>query len=396
LVSGPLFRASILQLGEQHQVLVLNAHHIVVDGLSFGVLLRELRHLYAAMCRGEGGRLPEPLSLSEYARRQARQRRSPEMDSAESYWTARFTDSIPTLELPIDHVRPFLRTYNGAQHRLALGANLLKRLTALSAQCGCTLYMTLLAGVNVLLHRLSGQHDFITGVVWAGQTLEEGAQVGYHTNLLPVRTAPGGSMRFKDYLTSCKQVFLEAYEHPSYPFNLLIEKLNLPRDNSRTALVTVAFNLDQAISHTNWPGLEVEIDTNPNRFAHFEIYLNLIQAPDGLTVECTYNTDLYDAGTIERWIAYLHTVLEAVVSDPEGRLGELPLLDEDERTQLLNKWNPSPESYPNDRCLHELFLAQAEQTPEQVAAVGGSVSLTYRELNEQADHLALLIKEMSR
>lgn len=397
LSRGPLCRSNIVKLEGEYHLLTLNTHHIVTDGWSYGVMLKELRILYEAECLDRPFQLPEPVQFSEYAYWQAAQQESPEMHAAEAFWLGQFADSVPTLELPADHPRPSVRTYNGAQQRMIIEESLLARLEGLSARHGCTLYMTVMAAVKVLLHRLSGQEDIVMGIVSAGQPLVGNSLVGYCTNLLPVRTQPRGEITFSQYLLTAKSIMLDAYEHQNYPFNRLIEKLNLPRDNSRSPLAIVGFNLDRGTGKMRFHGLDVLVDTHPNNFAHFEIYFNIVQSEEGLVLECTYNTDLYDHSTIERWKNYLKRLVESIANDSEQRLKDLPLLDEEERRRLLFDDNPSPDSYPDHYCLHELFEAQVAKTPEKVAALGTEGRpVTYGELSDLSNKLAALIKEIDQ
>jgi len=397
LTHGPLVRAQIARLEEQHHLLILTIHHLVTDGWSNSILLREIVSLYTAECEAAPRRLPDPMQFSEYVQLQSRHQEGSKSASDEEYWQNQFSDSAPILELPYDRSRPPLQTYSGGQERIEIEPSLCSGLKSMSARHGCTLFMAMLAGFKLLLHRLSGQDDIVVGISSAGQSLLDNQYlVGYCVNLLPLRSRVAGSLKFKDYLASVKSVLLSGYEHQNHPFGKVVRKLNLPRDPSRSPLVTVIFNLDQAgpftvsqsESRQKFSGLAIDVEIGPSISTKFEIDWNITEsAGGGLILDCTYNTDLFDAQTIRRWMQHFETLLKAIAANPEQRLSELPILTEVERQWLVD-WNTTGADYPKNSCIHQLFESQAARAPEAVAAVFKYEQLSYGELNAKANQLA--------
>jgi glutamate-1-semialdehyde aminotransferase len=387
-IRGPLFRANVLRLSQQYHVLVLTIHHLVIDGWSFGVLLRELSSLYEAECRRVAPLLPPARQFSEYVQWQSQQQQGPELERAKAYWLDQYSDAAPVLELPTDRPRPSVQTYNGSRERLTIDASLCSAIKHVSARERATLFMTLLASYQVLVHRLTNQDDIIVGIPSAGQASVTGDDlVGYCINLLPLRSRVAEDASFSEYLTRSKRVLSDAYDHQIYPLTSLIKKLGVTRDPSRPPLVTVAFNLDRGSNRMQFYDLDVEVIPISANSAKFDLFLNVTDQDGELFLDMDYNSDLFDATTIHRWLSHLRTLLAGIVADPRQRLSELPLLDEQEQQQMLVEWNRTQSEFPN-RSLSELFEAQAENTPDQIAVTFADERLTYRELNERANKLA--------
>ena len=389
LEQGPLLCFHIVKLEKQHHLLVITNHHIVADGWSIAILLRELAAIYSAECQGIAYQLPQPMQLSEYVRWQERLQLSPEMATAKAYWLNKFANSVSVLELPTNRPRPSVNTYTGARQSLTLGTSLFKNLKSLSIQRNTTLFTTLLAGYMTLLHRLTGQDDIVVGIAAAGQ-LSVGSEylVGHCVNLLPVRTQVSANQTFTDFSTSLKKVLFEAYEHQIYPFIKLIKDLNLPRDPSRAPLLTTIFNMDRAGSEVESLDHKVESVKNPTSSAKYDIAFNIVETGSDLLVECDYSTDLFDSQTIQRWMEHFRILLEGIVTHPKQRLSDLPLLTEAQQHQLVVDWNDTQTNYPMDQCIHELFEAQVERSPDAIAVIFEDQQLTYRELNQRANQLA--------
>ncbi|HEU5131532.1 MAG TPA: condensation domain-containing protein, partial [Pyrinomonadaceae bacterium] len=391
-VRGPLFRANVLRVSQQYHVLVLTIHHLVIDGWSFGVLLRELTKLYEAECRRVPPSLPPAKQFSEYVQWQSQQQQGPEMDRAEAYWLDQYSDSVPVLEPPSDRPRPAVQTYNGRRERLTIDASLCSAIKHVSARERATLFMTLLASYNVLLHRLTNQDDVVVGIASAGQASVTGDDlIGYCINLLPLRSRISDDPSFSEYLARSKRVLSDAFDHQVYPLPNLIKKLGLARDPSRPPLVSVTFNLDRGGNRMQFFDLEAEVIPVSANSAKFDLFLNVTDQDGELFLDMDYNSDLFDAATIHRWLGHMRALLAGVVADPRRRLSELPLLDEHEQEQVLVQWNQTHAEFPN-RSLSELFEAQAESTPDQIAVAFENEKLTYRELNQRANQLAHYLK----
>ena len=390
-VRGPLFRADVLRVSPQYYVLVLTVHHLVIDGWSFGVLLRELSALYAAECQRVAPSLPPAKQFSEYVQWQSQQQQGPEMAQAEAYWLEQYSDSIPVLELPADRPRPLVQTYNGRREHFTIDASLCSAIKHVSVRERTTLFMMLLASYQVLLHRLTNQDDLVVGIASAGQAVTSGDLVGYSINLLPLRSRIGNDPSFSDYLARSKRMLSDAFDQQIYSLPNLIRKLKLTTDPSRPPLVTTTFNLDHGSNRMQFFDLDVEIIPVSANSSKFDLSLNVTEQNGELILNMDYNSDLFNATTIHRWLGHLRTLLAGIVADPRQRLSELPLLDEKEQQQMLVEWNRTQAEFPN-RSLSELFEAQVESTPDQIALTFADDQLTYRELNERANQLAHHLK----
>jgi malonyl CoA-acyl carrier protein transacylase len=331
---GPLFRVHILKLEEQLHLLVLSAHHIVVDGWSMGVILQELGALYSAECQGVVCKLAPPMQFREYIEWQEQQSQTKEMATHESYWLQQFAGATPVLDLPTDRPRPPIKTYKGSRQTMRFDASLCRDVKRVSREKGCTLLMTLLSVYTALLHRLTGQDEIVVSITVAGRSFEgsEGL-VGYCAHLLPVRSCVVGCAIFSEYLTKIRDVLLEAYEHQDYPFARLINKLLMRMDASRSPLVTATFNLDRSVAVPKMFELKTDLFPQTISFTGFDINLNVTEIDSELVLDCDYNTDLFDAATIERMLGHFQTWLN-VITQPDVTLNALAeIFDEADRQQ---------------------------------------------------------------
>jgi amino acid adenylation domain-containing protein len=395
LTQGPLLRATLLRLGEHEQVLLLTLHHIVADGWSIGILLRELVALYAAFCLGQPSPLPElPLQYADFAVWQRQWLQAERLEPLLAYWTRQLQE-LSLLELPTDRPRPAVQSYRGACQSLRLPYTLSNALNALSRREGVTLFMTLLAAFQTLLHRYTGQDDLVVGSPIAGRTrAETEGLIGFFVNTLVLRTDLSGNPTFRELLGRVRETALGAYAHQELPFERLVEELHAERNLSRTPLFQVMFVLQNVpIKSLELPELTASLLNVDNETAKFDLTVSLGEREDGISGEFEYNTDLFEATTIARMLGHWQTLLAGVVANPERRLSELPLLTEAERLQVLVEWNDTATDYPRDRCIHQLFEAQAEQTPDTVAVVCEGAQLTYGELNRRANQLAHYLRK---
>jgi acyl transferase domain-containing protein/acyl-CoA synthetase (AMP-forming)/AMP-acid ligase II len=389
LSNGSLFRVHILKLQEQVHLLVLTAHHIIVDGWSMGVILQDLAVLYSAAYRSEDCQLQSPMQFQEYVKWQQQQLQSEEIAVHESYWLEKFVSSIPVLDLPTDCPRPPVKTYRGNRQTIQLDASFYQQIKQFSTSKGCTLFMTLLAAYTVLLYRLTGHDDIVVGIPVAGRSLQGSEKlVGYCTHLLPLRSGIIKDATFTQHLINSRSVLLSGYEHQDYPFALLINKLKRDRDISQFPLVNTTFNLDRPVTLTGLFDLETSLFDHPISFTGSDLSLDVIETDGSLEVRCDYNLDLFNSTTIERLLANFQTLLTSIITNPEQRIAELPLLSSPERHKLLVEWNNTQKPYSQDKLIHELFEAQVERTPQALAVVFEEQQLTYQALNEQANQVA--------
>ena len=260
----------------------------------------------------------------------------------------------------------------------------------MGTQHSCTLFVTLLAGFEVLISRLSGQEDLVIGVPMAGQALLDNSYlVGHCVNTIPLRCRVEQTSRFVDHLKSVRHAFLDAQSHQQLTFGSLVRRLNVPRDPGRTPLVSVMFQIEKIGAPLDFGDIELEsVESPPKRFVNFEILIEILDTGRDLLLKCEYNTDLFTATTIARWLDHYGVLLESIASGAEQFIDELPLLKDAVRRQLLVEWNETNTNYPANTPIHELFEAQARRTPDVVAVEYAGRQLTYGELNARANQLA--------
>jgi amino acid adenylation domain-containing protein len=397
LARGPLLRARLLRLTEKHHVLALTIHHIVSDGWSMGVLFRELAALYAAFADARPSPLPElPCQYADYAAWQRVQLRGESLERPVAYWKRRLHGAPALLELPTDFPRPPVLRSRGTGLGVALDAGLSQALRDLSRREGATLFMTLLAAFQALLSRLSGHEDIVVGSPIAGRSRTEvEGLIGFFVNTLPLRTDLSDDPTFRELLGRVRETALDAYTYQNLPFEKLVEELQPERPQSHSPVFQVMFALQNAPRYLlALRDVIIEPLAIDNAGAIFDLSLSLTEVADGIRGRAQYNTDLFEASTVKRLLGHYRTLLAGVVSDPNRRLSELPLLTDDDRRQILVEWNNTQADYPHDCCIQDLFEAQAARTPENVAVVCHKEQLTYRELNERANRLADYLRQL--
>jgi amino acid adenylation domain-containing protein len=397
LARGPLFRVSLLRLGAEDHVGLLNVHHAVFDGWSLGIFLREAALLCEGFAAGKPATLPDlPIQYVDFAHWQRQWLKSGLMEEQLAYWKKQLGGRLPVLELPTDHPRPPTRTFHGARRMAVLSPALAGAVHALGRSEGCTLFMVLLGTFQTLLHRYTGQADLCIGTPIAGRNrAETEGLVGFFVNTLVLRTDLGGDPSFRALLERVRETCLGAYAHQDLPFEMLMQSLRPDRDPSRSSLFQVMFILQNApLKIPSIAGLDAGpfVNLSDNGTSKFDLTLTLMEGPDGLTAGVEYNTDLFEEATILRLLGHYQTLLEAVVADPDRKLSRLSLLTAAERRQFA-AWNSKAVRYPTGECAHELFEAQVARTPEAVALVVGDRQVTYRELNRRANRLAHQLRE---
>jgi amino acid adenylation domain-containing protein len=393
---GPLIRAVLLRAAADDHLLVVTLHHIVADGWSVGILVRELLALYRAFAAGLPSPLTEPgLGYADYAVRQRERLRGERLEREVAHWRRELEGAPQFLVLPTDRPRA-APTSAGATHRFRWPAALAARLKAACRAEGVTLFMALLAAYQAVLHRYSGQDDVLVGTPITNRFQAELEDVfGYFLNMLVIRTDFSGGPSFRDLLARVKASSLRAFSHAELPFDQVLAALRPARDPSRSPVFQVAFALqggageDVRGPELSVPGLDVTPTEIAPGAAKYDLTLCVIDAADGLTGYVEYNADLFDAGTIERMTGHLEVLLDAALRDPTLPVSRLPLLRPRERARLLYEWNDGGQAGPAlDRCIHELFEEQVDRTPDAVAIVVGSERWTYAELDRRANRLA--------
>ncbi|MGZ3460325.1 MAG: non-ribosomal peptide synthetase, partial [Archangium sp.] len=391
LARGPLLRLSLLRLSTHEHVLVLVMHHIVSDGWSRGILVRDLMALYEAFVAGKPSPLPKPaLQYADFACWQRNWLRDEVLEAQLSYWRRQLEGAPPVLPLPTDRPRPATQSLRGAHHRAALSPALVEALRNLSRSEGVTLFMTLMAAFQALLARVTGQEEIPVGTDVAGRThADMEGLIGFFVNQLVIRGRLGGNPTFRALLMRIRDASLEAYAHQDLPFEELVRALNPERSLGHTPLFQVKLVLQNlSIPELHLPGLTLSGVPFENSTSKFDITLVLEELEGSLIGLWEYSTDLFDEATIARMAAAYQRVLEAVITVPGLRLSALPILAGEERHQLLVSWNDTGAELPANCRAHHLFEEQARRTPQAPAVSFQGTAWTYAELDRRANQLA--------
>ncbi|AUB35491.1 Non-ribosomal peptide synthetase component F [Nostoc flagelliforme CCNUN1] len=397
LATEPLLRVTLLVLSPQEHILMFCMHHIVSDGWSMGVFVQEIVTLYSAYCQGQPSPLPElSIQYADFAIWQRQWLQGQVLQSQLDYWQTQLAGAPALLELPTDRPRSAVQSFRGAQQSFTLSQDLTSALNYLSRKQGVTFFMTLLAGFDTLLYRYTGQADILVGSPIANRNHSEiEGLIGFFVNTLVLRTDMSGNPSFGELLTRVREMTLAAYAHQDLPFELLVEALQPERNLSHTPVFQVMFVLDNTpMSEMALPGLTLSPLAIENFTAAFDLTLSVEQTADGLLGSWHYNSDLFDAATINRMTGHLQTLLAGIVAHPEQPISQIPLLTASEQQQLLLEWNDTHTEYPQHQCIHQLFEEQVERTPDAVAVVFEDQQLTYRELNARANQLAHYLRTL--
>jgi surfactin family lipopeptide synthetase A len=390
LSQAPLFRVTLIRLADRSHVLLLTMHHIISDGWSMDILVRELAALYQSYCVNQPSTLPElPIQYADFAAWQRKWLMGAVLDRQLAYWKQQLSGAPSLLELPTDRPRPAIQTFNGKTASLEIDRELTQQLKSIGQKSGATLYMTLLAAFSTLLYRYSGQEDLVIGSPIANRHHREiESLIGFFVNTLVMRTQFTGDPTFVELLDRVRDNTLDAQEHQDLPFEKLVEELHPERSLSYTPLFQVMFVLQNPAVNLVLPDLTITPFVVEDVNAKFDLTLSVTETEAGLRAEFIYNTDLFDADRIDRMTGHFQTLLSGIVANPQARVARLPLLPAAELAQLLYEWNDTETEYPQDKCIHELFAAQVERTPDAIAVVFEEQRLTYRELNDRANQLA--------
>jgi len=401
LEHGPLLRALLFSRADEEQVLLVVAHHIVIDFWSLAILMRELGELY----RDGRSATSQMSNYFDYVRWEQRLLAGEAGERLAAFWQKELAGELPVLNLHTDRPRPTVQTFRGASEPLRLDAQLTARLAALALANDATLFMTLLAAFKVLLYRYTGQEDLLVGSPTAGRhSAQFASTVGYFVNPVVVRTSPNAALSFAEFLHQVRNTTLAAFAHQEYPFALLVKQLQRERDPSRSPLFQAmftlnkaqlsgeeamgAFSLGEAGARMNLGGLPLESMRLEQRIAQFDLSLTTVEIGDELSASLEYNTDLFDAATIKRVLGHFQTLLEGIVASPSEMLDRLPLLDDDERRLLLDAWSGTVAESAPALFVHQLFEQHVERYPEKTAVVFEGARLSYGELNARANRIA--------
>ncbi|QVR65982.1 non-ribosomal plipastatin synthetase PpsC [Bacillus subtilis subsp. subtilis] len=391
LSQAPLFRAQIVKGSDERHLLLVDMHHIISDGVSVNILIREFGELY------NNRKLPAlRIQYKDYAVWQEGFKTGDAYKTQEAYWLKQLEGELPVLDLPADHVRPPMRSFAGDKVSFTLDQEVTSGLYKLARENGSTLYMVLLAAYTAFLSRLSGQEDIIVGSPIAGRPHKDLEPIlGMFVNTLALRTRPEGGKPFVQYLQEVRETAMEAFEHQDYPFEELVDKLELTRDMSRNPLFDVMFvlqNMDQESLELDELCLKPAAN-NGHQTSKFDLTLYAQEQPRGLlTFQMEFSTDLYKKKTIEKWLQYFNNMLLSIIKDNKAALGTINILNEDEAHYLIHELNRTKIDYPRNETISRLFEMQAEQTPNAVAIVSDTQVFTYEDLNSWANQIASVLQ----
>ncbi|WP_186137234.1 non-ribosomal peptide synthetase, partial [Burkholderia gladioli] len=391
LAQGPLIRGQLLELDDEHHLLLVTQHHIVSDGWSIGVLIDEISALYAAFHQRQPDPLP-PLAIqyADYAAWQRERLQGEALARQAGFWKARLADAPALLELPTDRPRPAVQSYRGASVPLAFPRELGDALRQLGRQQGTTLFMTLFAGWAALLSRLAHQRDLVIGTPVANrQQAELEPLIGFFVNTLALRVRLEDNPDVATLLQRVKADALAAYAHQELPFEQVVEAVQPPRSLSHSPIFQAMISLDNTPARTlDLPGLKLAPLAQSYLSTQFDLSLSLVDRDGIISGELEYASDLFDASTVARLAAHLQTLLAGMAADTGCRVGALPLLDETQRQQVLVDFNATGTDYPADLTIHALFEKQVRATPEAIAVLHGEHAISYDALNRQANRIA--------
>ncbi|NRF42238.1 non-ribosomal plipastatin synthetase PpsC [Bacillus subtilis] len=391
LSQAPLFRAQIVKVSDERHLLLVDMHHIISDGVSVNILIREFGELY------NNRKLPAlRIQYKDYAVWQEGFKTGDAYKTQEEYWLKQLEGELPVLDLPADHARPPVRSFAGDKVSFTLEPEVASGLHKLARENGSTLYMVLLTAYTAFLSRLSGQEDIIVGSPIAGRPHKDLEPIlGMFVNTLALRTRPEGGKPFVQYLQEVRETALEAFEHQDYPFEELVDKLELTRDMSRNPLFDVMFvlqNMDQESLELDELCLKPAAN-NGHQTSKFDLTLYAQEQPHGLlTFQMEFSTDLYKKKTIEKWLQYFINMLLSIIKDNKAALGTINILNEDETHYLIHELNRTKIDYPRNETISRLFEMQAEQTPNAVAIVSDTQVFTYEDLNSWANQIASVLQ----
>lgn len=405
LSEGPLFRVTLLILSENEYVVLINMHHIISDGWSAGIMINEMATFYKAALEHSEPRLPElTYQYADFAAWQRQWLTGEALEKQISYWRKKLSGSPPLLELPADRPRPALQTFDGADEKMIIPTELSRALETISHKNGVTMFMTLLAAFQVLLHRYSNQDEILVGSPIANRTRSEvEGLIGFFVNTLVFKAQFEEKLSFSDFLRQVRETALGAYAHQDLPFEKLVEELQPVRSLSHAPIFQVAFVYQNTptLPALELPGLSLEPIEAETKTAKYDLTLTIAPTPEGLMTSLEYNTALYEASSARRMLEHFRRLLQGIVNDPDCYVDELVILDSEEKKRILYEWNQTTTDFPDGLCVHQWFEQHAEKQPEAQAVVfkadmqSPQITLTYRELNQKANQLAWYLSQHS-
>ncbi|WP_299315823.1 non-ribosomal peptide synthetase [uncultured Aquimarina sp.] len=396
LNEAPLVKLSLIKVTATHHILIFNMHHIISDGWSMEILSTEFMKVYDRLLQEKEPTLPIlSIQYKDYATWLSGAEQQAKLSVSRDYWLSKYSGDLPILELPTSKIRPKLKTYNGDTLTYRFSKKISTRLQLFAEKNGVSLFMVLMSGINGLFSRYTNMSDIVLGTAVAGRgdkDLEN--QIGLYLNTLAIRTEFEKTMNFEDLLSIQKQTLLDAYTHQDYPFDRLIEELNLQRDVSRSALFDVMVVLQNQQNLFSSESLLLEgLEVKPyqglsRKVSQFDMSFIFSEEQDHLSLYLEYNTDIYKADFIKKMTIHLENFLTGCINDVQKSITQIHYLNEQEKNQLLTEFNETKTQYPVDKTIIDLFLSQVASNPEATALVCEDKELTYKELDELSDQFS--------
>ncbi|MEM8953162.1 MAG: amino acid adenylation domain-containing protein [Verrucomicrobiota bacterium] len=389
LTSGPLFKAEIVKRTDEDHLLILNAHHIVCDGLSYNVITSDLSEFYAARSEGNSPNLKPALQFGDYATIVHEEERVAGTSESESFWLNQFETPVPPLELPVDRARRTEHSFQCATVSDHIDQETLTELKRLAGRNGSTLFALLMCAYHVLLHRLTGQTRIVVGFPAAAQNADgKESLVGHCVNFLPYVGELNPKTSFSTLLKGTRQGILDALDHQDCTYGRLIKKLKLPRSEGRRPLIDVIFNLERMDGYREFTGLKTQLHEQTRLYATNTLFLKALEDDRGLDLKFEFNTALLNQETVRLWLGNLRDILSAFLNDPDSPVTRMAHADSNRQLSLLDAWNNTATPYPRNQPISSLFDDTAAKYSGKIALSSGKQSLTYAELKKMSDSLA--------
>ncbi|MDN3638483.1 amino acid adenylation domain-containing protein [Simiduia curdlanivorans] len=395
--TGPLLRTLVVKIAANDSRLCVASSHLVSDGWSLEKVMEDIAGYYTAIYQGRHYRGKAVPHLSEFFAAKAIQAGSDEYVEAKEFWCSQYRNNIPAaLELPLDHLRPNIRNFNGERHEYRFNNSIMKPLRAYAKEQGCTSFVLLLTAFKLLLSRLSGQQDIVVGVPSAGQpNIGLPTLIAHDVSYLPLRSHIDPNQTFQQLLLKVRDNFLDAKDNQDFSFGELLQSINIPRQAGRLPLVSANFNLDFPFNPLNFDDAKATFLTTPRNHVKYDLSFNLTDEGDFLRVEVDHCSDLFDSVTVERWVNNFLELLKHIGTDPNSPISKLRMDSIDEQERMLNQWNDTKKDYPLENAtLQNLIEAQANRTPADIAVIYEGDSLSYQELNQKANQLAHYLRSI--
>ncbi|MGD2084987.1 MAG: amino acid adenylation domain-containing protein [Candidatus Aminicenantes bacterium] len=401
LTRAPLLRVGLIKIGKHRHILMVDTHHIVADGVSRGVFIKDFMSLY------QGEELPRlPIQYKDFTGWQNREKHKDGMKSQEGYWLKEFNDEIPVLNLPVDFVRPPEKCFAGSTVDFELNPGETKKLKKLAREEDSTLFMVLLAIYNIFLSKVSGQEDIVIGTPVSGRGHSNLQRLtGMFVNTLALRNAPNGAKSFKEFLEQLSERTLEAFENRDYQFEDLVEQITVQRDANRNPLFDIMLALENMeTAEIKISGLKLKPYNYHNGNAKFDLMLTAVEAGENLQFTFEYCSGLFIEETVLRFTGFFHKIISTVLENRDIRISGIEIINEEEKNRILLDFNKTASEYPRNKTISQLFLEQVERTPDSVALAGAhelhekkanesQLQITYTELNEKTDQVAHWLRE---